>query len=533
MKLRDYQQGAIEALYAGWGQGGRRLAVVLPTGVGKTVIMTAIAADAARHGKRALILVHRDELAQQTLDKLRKVVPDSTSLGLVKAQHNEAHADIVVASIQTVQRLDRLREIWNGAVAPAVVIADEIHRSAAPMWVKVFEELGVFTATGPLMCGFTATMSRADARSLGDVWERVVYTRGIKWFIEQGHLVNVSGKAVTTNVDLDSIKKTAGDYNERELGLRMADETVRKAIVDAYSEHAADRQGVLFAPTVDSAEFFADGLNEAGFRTEGVYGTTPLLGDQGREGIYGRYRAGETQILTSCTALAEGWDAPWASCAVLARPTLHQGLFIQQVGRVLRPWPGKKDALVLDVAGATRQHSLHAMIELNETVKKDVDLREQEDLAFVEILEAIKYTGPVAFADVDLFAGTEAKWLTTSGGVLFIGLRDRLIFLNPVPGSEEWAVGEFLTPNRGGGWLFRGDSAAAMAWASDYALEQDPSTASKNASWRKGRRKPSEAQTEFAVKLGLDPTGMSKDEVSDAISIALASRTLRRFATKK
>lgn len=524
MKLRDYQEEAVNALYAGWHAGGRRLAVVLPTGVGKTVIMTHIAADAAAHGRRALILVHRDELAQQTLDKLRKIVPATTTLGLVKAQHDECHAQIVVASIQTVARLERLERIWSQFPPPSVVIADEIHRSASDSWVRVFGALGCMSTGGPLLCGFTATMSRADARGLGDIWERVVYTRGIKWFIERGDLVNVTGKTVVTDLELDQVKKTGGDYNERQLGVRMADETIRKAIVDAYQEHAADRLGVLFAPTVDAAEFFAEGLNAAGLATEGIYGHTPL---SVRAERYARYADGETRILTSCTALAEGWDAPWASCAVLARPTLHEGLYIQQVGRVLRPWPGKKDAIVLDVAGATQRHSLHALIELNETVPRDVDLASVTELDDEdrEQLEGVKYHGPIAFADVDLFAGTEAKWLTTSGGVLFIPTSQELVFLHHT--GDTWGVGVCpKSTTQGGRWLHQHLSPEeALAKASDYAVTMDPAIARAKAAWRKGR--PSEKQIEFAMKLGIDPTGKNKAALSDAITIHLASRTLR------
>lgn len=534
MKLRDYQSEAIEALYKGWADGGRRLAVVLPTGVGKTVIMTTIAADAAHHGRRALILVHRDELAQQTLDKLRQMVRPGVTVGLVKAEHDEHAADIVVASIQTVQRLPRLERIWSEAGPLSVVIADEIHRSASQSWVSVFEALGCLPGDqqgAPLLCGFTATLSRADARGLGDIWERVVYTRGIKWFIEHGHLVEPRGKTVVTDLNLTEVKKTGGDYNEHELGIRMADETIREAIISAYREHADGRLGVLFAPTVASAEFFAEGLSDAGLRTEGVYGTTPL---SQRAEIYARYRAGETRVLTSCTALAEGWDAPWASCAVLARPTLHAGLYIQQVGRVLRPWPGKKDAIILDVAGAAQRHSLHALIELNETIPQDVNLTEVKEVDEEEIkdLEATRYRGPVAFADVDLFAGTGAKWLTTTGGVLFIPTSDKLVFLHPQP--DGWAIGVCpKTHLHGGSWVAQGLSPEeALAEASEYAIMRDPTIASIHAPWRK-RGKPSDKQIDFARNLGIDSQGMGKAELSDAITMRLASRTLRTLATTK
>lgn len=520
LALRDYQLEAIDALGEGWADDEQRLAVVLPTGVGKTVIMAQLAHQ-HRHG-RVLILVDRDELIQQTVEKLKKNDP-TLSVGIVRAKQNEGGAAVVVASIQTVSRPNRLAQIGKFGL----IIVDECHKSAAPSYKFVLHELGAFVPWGPKAAGFTATMSRGDRLGLGDVWERVAYTRGIGWFIERGYLVRPVGKAVITDIDLDSVKVTAGDYNERALGVVMADDTVLSAIVQSYREHAADRQGVVFAPTVASAEFFAEGLAAAGFPTLGVYGETPTAERRAR---HDRYRRGELQILTTCTALAEGWDAPWCSAAVLARPTLHQGLFIQQVGRVLRPWPGKTDAVVLDVAGATRRHNLHALIELHETPPPTIppDWGEEE-------LDEPEERGPgfrreVAahgFEDVDLFAGTEARWKRTNRGVLFVSTSLHVYFLAADAG--EWRVGRApKKPGQRVEWLRTGCSAEeALAWGGQMAVEEDPVVASGKSLWRSGR-KPTDKAIAYARSQGIDPTGMTAGRLSDAIDIAKANFLLAR-----
>lgn len=521
LALRDYQLEALGALAEGWQDGGQRLAVVLPTGAGKTVIFANLADQWAHRGHRVLILVHRDELAQQTLAKLR-ATNDALSVGMVKAEHNDVGAQVIVASIQTVQRDHRLRQLGRFAL----IVCDEAHRSASDGWLKVLQALGAFdSASGVKVAGFTATMSRADKRGLGDVWERVVYSRGIRYFIDRGFLVRPSGLAVGVP-DLSGAKRTAGDYNEAELGVRMSTETMRSAIVQGYLEHAFDRQGVLFAPTVDAAQFFAEGLRAAGIATEGVYGTTPL---PERAVIYDRLRRGDVQVLTTCTALAEGWDEPQVSCAVLARPTLHAGLYIQQIGRVLRPWPGKSSALVLDAAGASAKHSLEALIELHETPppvdKTDDELLEELDEQ-AERMPAWRYTGPTEFVDIDLWAGTGARWLTTTGGVLFVSVGKELVFL--LPQGSTWSVGRCSQYSLvGGGWLKEGLSAdQALAWASEWAVQQDPSLAGAKAPWRR-KQPPSEAQRNYAASLGIDVTGRTKAEVSDMISVRIASTTLR------
>jgi len=526
--LRDYQREAAAALWDGWLSGQQRLAVVLPTGSGKTRIMAALACERVAAGERVLILVHRDELAQQTARTLRQV-DASVVPGIVKAERNEVGARVVVASIQTLARGRRLEQLLARGKF-GMVLADEIHLSAADSWQRVLADVGCWRPDGPKLGGFTATFSRADSRGLGDVWQDVVYTKGIRWFIERGYLVPPRGHAVTTDVDLDRLKRTGGDYDEKEMGARLATETTRDAIIDAWTSHAGDRLGVLFAPTVAAAEFFAEGLTAAGVPTRGVFGATPRTE---RAEIYRQHKDGDVRIIASCTALAEGWDAPWTSCAVLARPTLHPGLFIQQIGRVLRPWPGKSDALVIDVAGATRQHSLHAVIELEETKRRatmdlpEVETKEEEEDGGIAPDDG--YRGPVAFEEVDLFAGTDAKWHTTSGGVLFVATSSSLIFLNEHDGA--WRVGECPKNSVAQGkWLVEGlASDEALNWASEYAIEKDPTVGSKSASWRKKGGAPSAAQVDFAQKLGIDTAGMTKTRLSDAITERVASRTLARF----
>ena len=86
---------------------------------------------------------------------------------------------------------------------------------------------------------------------------------------------------------------------------------------------------------------------------EHIDGKTPI---EERERILANLAVGTVEVVCNAMVLTEGWDAPSVSCVVLARPTRHHGLFRQMIGRVLRPYPGKVDALVLDHAGAVFEH---------------------------------------------------------------------------------------------------------------------------------------------------------------------------------
>ena len=88
-------------------------------------------------------------------------------------------------------------------------------------------------------------------------------------------------------------------------------------------------------------------------KAEHVDGATPK--DE-RDEILKRLSRGDLELVTNCMVLTEGWDQPDVACCVLARPTKSIGLYRQMAGRVIRPAPGKTDALILDHAGAVFQH---------------------------------------------------------------------------------------------------------------------------------------------------------------------------------
>lgn len=529
LKLRKYQDQAINAVVSAWTQGILRPAIVMATGLGKTRTFTELASIEASRGGKVLILVHRDELAQQTLATIRAFDP-SLSVGLVKAEHREVYAKVVVGSVQTLAR-QRRREELDGVT---LVIVDEAHHAAARSYLDVLEHYGCFRDTRAL--GVTATMSRSDDRGLGDVWQDVVFKRDILFGIRDGYLVDVRGKAVEVEgLDLASVAKSRGDYQDGALGDAMLACDAAEAIAQAYKENAADRQGVLFAPTVATAQAFAEALTAAGIPAETVTGATSL---EDRALIYKRVRHGDTQVLSNCMVLTEGFDMPQLSCGVIARPTQSQGLYIQMAGRVLRTHPGKKDALLLDVVGVTARMGLRSIVDLTETGVKpgegeslaEAIEREAAERRDLETATAIRLQ-TLATREVDLFQQSHAAWLQTRKGVWFVPTREHTYFLWPDGDEGAFKIGKCgVYSARGGEWLMDGLSLdLAMSWAEQFAEEEDPMVASRNASWRKKKARPSEAQLGHAVRLGIQlADGLSKNELSNQISIHHASAILDR-----
>lgn len=362
LELRDYQERALANIDQAEREGVRRPLVVHPTGTGKTVTFGA-AVDRRRDRGRSLIMVHRDELAGQTIEKLGWQAPE-LSTGLVKAEANEVGADVVVASVQTGHRDARLAELLASQEkygAFGTIIVDEAHHAPAPSWTKMLTGLGAFNPYGPLAIGFTATPERDNGKTLG-VWEKVVDYMSIREAIYEGHLVPIlPAVVVETEMDMKRVRKTGGDYSDGDLGREIEESGAIAQMADAVVQHAADRKGVAFLPTIRTSELLADALRARGIRAEHVDGATEK---NERRAILARLKTGETQWVTNCAVLTEGFDEPSIGCVLVGRPTRFHGLYVQMVGRGTRKHPTKRDLLVIDIVGASQRHELVGVVDL-------------------------------------------------------------------------------------------------------------------------------------------------------------------------
>ena len=447
VRLRSYQQDAVDAVHGAHGQGMRRPAAVLATGAGKSIIIAEVART-SRHGvaggKRVVILAHREELVEQNAQKVRDVAPD-LRVGIVQGQaHNQVSAHVISASIATLANPMRRAQLRN----VGLVIIDEAHHAPAASYVAALDHFGCLAVGDPagrgaVALGVTATMARGDGKALGDIWQEIVYVKDTAELIAEGYLVRPVGVRVRVDdLQLGKVRKVAGDYSSKGLGHAIEDSMAPKKIVEALREHAPDRQTLLFAPLVHTAEVIRDALREGGFTAELVHGGTPK---EERRRLLEAYRRGQVQVLCNAMVFTEGTDLPMTSCVVIARPTMNPSLFVQMVGRGLRLWPGKTDCIVLDVVGATNRHRLSAPVELfgEQGYDADPDMpldQETEDQVEEQTLldhalgldELPAYRdGELVSEPVDLFEGSDAGWLRTYAGVWFLATATRYVAVLP------------------------------------------------------------------------------------------------------
>lgn len=539
LALRDYQSAAIDATRQAWARGVKRPAVVLPTGAGKTVVFAHMAAIMHPRGVRTLVLAHRDELIEQAANKLRAVAP-TLRVGIVKGTRREIRGrDVIVASVQSLAREVRRQEL--AAAGIRLVIIDEAHHAVANTYMNVLRDLGCFEADplrGAYALGVSATLGRSDRVALDQVWQEVVYKRDVIEMIRDGYLVNAKGIRVRVDgLDLAAVKRRHGDYADGALAQAMEDALAPAAIARAYVEHAKDRQGIVFWPTVQMAYEGADAFAAEGISGAGIDGAMAVTD---RRKVLADFARGDVQTVHNCMVLTEGFDAPWCSAVVIARPTSSAPLYVQMAGRGLRPHPGKTDALILDVVGVTGKHRLASVVDLAgadrvEKLEDDLAAYDEIDLLGLDdelevstgggLREMTRVDGPLTSEVVDLFGTRRQAWLQTERGVWFLDAGDRIVFITPT--SEPGAYNVARCEARGSGGEFVRESIdldMAMSYGEQFAMEAHALTR-RGAQWRKGQ--PTQGQLNAAERMGLTVTpAVTKGELSDMISTAVASRRL-------
>jgi superfamily II DNA or RNA helicase len=304
-------------------RGNRRCVIVLPTGAGKTRLAAFIVASAIGMGGRVLWLAHRTELVDQACRTLHAF---GLPVGCVAASSKwpvNVDAPVQVASIQTLVARETHRPKCT------LIVWDECHHAseAAETWAGL---LDAYPDTP--MIGLTATPERGDGGSLAPLFNGIVVGATVRQLTEAGHLV-----------PCDIVRP----------GRPLENGQIAQAPLDSYRVHGGGRQAILFARTVEEARAYAAGFTAAGLRAECITANTP---QSDRDIALELFRRGVVRILTNVFVLTEGTDLPMAEVCIMQRGAGSIGQFIQIVGRVLRPHPGKQSALLIDLRGVSWVH---------------------------------------------------------------------------------------------------------------------------------------------------------------------------------
>lgn len=318
--LRPYQLEAIDAVRAEVGKGRRRVCLVLPTGAGKTRTAAEVVRRTVAAGKRVLWFAHRGELVDQAAATLAAQGVIVGAISASAATPPNPYAPVQVATVQTLLARNERPEA-------ALLVADEAHHYVADQFAKVARDY-----PRAIILGLTATPQRGDGRGLDELFDGLVVGASIRSLTELGHLVRCE------------ILRPPERLKSAELAQHP---------VDAFLAHAAARPTIVFARGVDLANEYAVDFVARGVSACAIHSETPWAE---RVRAIEAFRRGALRVLVNVYCLTEGFDVPETSCAIIARGCDAAGTYLQMIGRILRPAPGKTDALLIDLRGVSHDH---------------------------------------------------------------------------------------------------------------------------------------------------------------------------------
>ncbi|MFC0560292.1 DEAD/DEAH box helicase [Halalkalibacter alkalisediminis] len=382
--LADFQQGLKEEMLRVLSSEGEhtRCVVTLPTGGGKTRVAVESYIEwmhaGFSQGKYLIWIAQSEELCEQAISCIsdmwqEKEYPESLRIYRYFAGKNIGEEQLiggaVIASIQQLYSRVKnndpvLEEILRNCGA---MIIDEAHHAVAPMYNQLLEK--AHDICGPSLfpiCGLTATPGRSDGETtkLVDKFQAYLLQPHISddpefvrnpllYFRQQGylakpkHIVYDSGRGF--EVDEQSVDADEDLINAELLRVLAEDEHRNYQIIKRLTEIPNRAQTLVYACTIEHAEFLSQAMNAIGRKSAMISSNTPKAT---RRMYIDAFKRGDLEFLFNYGVLTTGFDAPKTEYIVICRPTTSVVLYEQIVGRGLRgpKFGGTEYCTIIDFA---------------------------------------------------------------------------------------------------------------------------------------------------------------------------------------
>lgn len=375
ISLRPYQSDAEAGIYEKW-KTCQNVLAVLPTGAGKTVLLSKIVSDEAG---ASCVIAHRQELVMQISIALarngveHRIIAAEKTIKLIIRQHvrelgrnfHNPQSQVAVAGVRTLLNRANAGKLSKWLPTVRLWVQDEAHHVLeANQWGEAAE---IFPNARGL--GVTATPCRADGCGLGrhadGLFDAMVVGPTMRDLIDMGYLTEYRIICPPSNIDYSALKVgSTGDFTQASASSAVSGSSLVTTdgksrvvgdVVTNYIKFATGKLGITFVPDVSIANAVAEQYNAAGVPAKVVSAKTP---DDERARILEDFRDRKLMNLVNVDLFGEGFDLPAIEVVSMARPTQSYSLYVQQFGRALRLMDGKERAIIIDHVGNVDRHRL-------------------------------------------------------------------------------------------------------------------------------------------------------------------------------
>ena len=335
----------IEALYAleeSRAEGAVKGLVQAATGVGKTYLA---AFDSAKY-QRVLFVAHREEILKQAAVSFQNV-RNSEDYGFFHGKQKDTGKSVIFASVATLGRAEYLQEEYFPADYFNYIVIDEFHHAVNKQYRKIIDYF-----KPQFMLGLTATPERMDGKDIYEICDyQVPYEISLKEAINKGILVPFHYYGIFDETDYSGLHLVKGRYDERELTEIYKNNINRYDLIYKYYRKYPSRRALGFCCSRQHAEDMAREFCKRKIPSAAVYSNANGEFSQDRDAAISRLKNQEIKVIFSVDMFNEGLDIASLDMVMFLRPTESPVVFLQQLGRGLRTWKGKKYLNVLDFIG--------------------------------------------------------------------------------------------------------------------------------------------------------------------------------------
>ena len=328
----------------------RSVMAQMPTGTGKTYLLTAVIDSFVRANPKAKvwIVAHRRELVSQIDETVRKFHSYSSATSSLLSS-------VKAVSIQWLSKhYDEIEE------EPGMIVIDEAHHALAKTYKEMWERF-----PKAKFLGLTATPCRLNGKGFTDLFDVLVQSWGVPEFISKGRLatydfVSIKSDGVTQQL-INSLQKRGadGDYQNKEMDQLLNKKPNIERLYRSLEEYGKDRKGIVYAINISHAQKITKLYQEHGVKAIAIDSKTPA---SERQQDIEAFKKGDIQVLVNVDIFSEGFDCPDVEFVQLARPTLSLAKYLQMVGRGLRVAKGKKNCVIIDNVGLYRVFGLPSQV---------------------------------------------------------------------------------------------------------------------------------------------------------------------------
>lgn len=429
-KLYEHQERILEDINKSRKEGINTSLVVIPTGTGKSQIVIEDLKQLAEDNKIKNVLIMMPSIPiKEDWEKRVEIF--------------NGKLDIEIKYYNTVflEKNSLPKDYYD------YIVFDEAHHAQAANCKKTLQYF-----TPKYLIGLTATPDRLDRRKLDEIFGQYETKLTLREAIEKGVISNIRCYRLISNIDLSEVRYNGKDYNYADLEKALVIDSRNELITNTIKKYFAPqkdfyKQGIVFCVNIQHCKKLEKMLNDAGIKARAVFGS-----NKDNDTIFESYKNKEIQFLLSCQVISEGWDCPQTEVVVMARPTLSKVLYLQQIGRGVRNYPGKECLYVIDVvdnyAGKLTPWSFNSLLKIaNYSDFAGVINNNFDYLNILGLSET-----EISMQEIDVFTFEEKykdyKSLEQAARELFVGTNtlSKWVKINPNFSSLSLPIGSKLMP---------------------------------------------------------------------------------------